>query len=70
VAVSLVALVEGPSVDELTSVILAALADMPADEPSQTAGPGTANPQQLPTDVDELSDESVDALLRRMLAEP
>ena len=69
VTVSLVALVEGPSVTELTALILGALAETTAADASQTPGPGMADPGTLPTGVDELSDESVDALLRRMLAE-
>jgi hypothetical protein len=56
-------------VTELTGLILGALAETSAADASQTPGPGMADPGTLPTGVDELSDESVDALLRRMLAE-
>jgi acyl transferase domain-containing protein len=68
VAVPLVALVEGPSITELASLILGGLADARPEKPAERGV--EAHPQQLPANVDELSDENVDALLRRMLAEP
>ena len=69
VAVPLVALVEGPSVGELTTLVLKAWADAPA-EPSRAVVSGVDRELQQPlVGVDELSDESVDALLRKMLAE-
>jgi acyl carrier protein len=70
VAVPLVALVEGPSITELTSLILRALADLPAEAPPEAVSGINADLKRVPAEVDELSDESVDALLRRMLAEP
>ena len=69
VAVPLVALVEGPSIVELASLILGGLAEAPPDESFRDGAGGDADPQGLPADIGELSDESVDALLRRMLAE-
>ena len=69
VTVPLVALVEGPSVGELTSLILKVWADTPAAEPSSAVASGIDGKLQQLSGVDELSDESVDALLRKMLAE-
>jgi acyl transferase domain-containing protein/acyl carrier protein len=70
VSVPLVALVEGPSINELASLILETLASAPAEPTSGAmASAGDADPQRLLAGVDGLSDESVDALLRRMLAQ-
>jgi hypothetical protein len=66
VALPLVTLVEGPSIGDLASFILEALATAPLEDSSGGTEAGiTANV----TEVDEMSDENVDALLRRMLAE-
>jgi acyl transferase domain-containing protein len=63
--------VEGPSVDEITTLLL------PLFEESAAAGPaaapltgpgGSIDAEALLSRVDELTDESVDALLKQMLA--
>jgi acyl transferase domain-containing protein/acyl carrier protein len=71
VTVPLVTFVEGPSIRELAAVIVGTF-EAAAASPEAPAGAPIAAPdaETLLEQVDELSDESVDALLRRMLAGP
>jgi acyl transferase domain-containing protein/acyl carrier protein len=78
VTVPLVTIVEGPSIAELVTILVAGLDDLPLSaapglSPELTAeAPDPGRPgAETPAvgDLDELSDESVDAILRRMLAE-
>ena len=63
VAVSLVALVEARALPSSRRWFCGALADTPASDPS----PPQAEAGDRSAGRDELSDESVDAMLRRML---
>jgi hypothetical protein len=71
VTVSLVTIVEGPSLVELADVLLEALALAQSQGGVPPGGPGAA-PENESVEtlagLDDLSDENVDALLRRMLA--
>jgi acyl carrier protein len=78
VTVPLVTIVEGPSIAELVTILVRGLDDLSRSaaaglSPDPTVGtPDTGRPgAETPAvgDLDELSDESVDAILRRMLAE-
>ena len=68
VSVPLVKLVEGPSVADLASLVLTALAEAPA-EPTTAAAPSDADKDGALAGVADLSDDAVDAMLRRMLTE-
>ena len=65
VTVSLVTLIQGPSIADLAETLVEHLDRVaPAAKEAASADPGGAS-----VDVQQLSDESVDALLRQMLAE-
>jgi acyl transferase domain-containing protein/acyl carrier protein len=68
VSVPLVTIVEGPSMSELTDLAVSLAAESSRAATAQPGAPET--PEGVdPGNLDELSDENVDAMLRRMLAE-
>jgi acyl carrier protein len=73
VTLPLVTIVEGPSIAQLVTVLLTALDELArATVTSPTGisdGAGAGSSLPAAADLDELSDENVDAMLRRMLAE-
>jgi acyl carrier protein len=72
VTLPLITFVEGPSVAKLASIVLARLEEALAVEVAEVIGRpagAEASPEQVLDQVDQLSDESVDALLRQMLSD-
>jgi hypothetical protein len=67
----LVSIVEGPSAEELISVVLRLFEESLATEGSalEPRPKPTPDAGSLLAQIDEFSDDDVDALLRRMLAE-
>ena len=63
-ALPVTVLLQGPSLAQLTTHLLEQLAPAPCLAPSASASAHEENGEQLVVDVDELSDEEVDALLR------
>jgi len=64
-----VALFEYPTVRELAGVVLSRLAAAPAPAPSAAAAAPTAAAPTAPVQVDQLSDDEVEIMLRRLLEE-
>jgi hypothetical protein len=74
VTLPLVTIVEGPSIAELVTILLPALDASSASVAIGMSGSGdlevaSFEPAPGAAELDDLSDESVDAMLRRMLAE-
>ena len=68
VTIPLVTIVEGPSISELVTLMLASLDTAAVTREPSGASRGAGQAEDM-TGLDELSDENVDAMLRRMLAE-